>query len=269
MVFGILALAPLLQFQGEVTVGRRLFEVIAVARDERVDAQLREVFDSFLDLFQYVISLLQAASGRGLYINKYCAHVFVWHEAALRGSHHPEQGYQRGDNKDSGKPTARDKGCYGPLVMAEHGIEARVETGVEASSLGIAHEYGAESRREGKSVEERYANGDGHGKTELRIECTCDAPDEADRNKHRHEDKSGCDKGGCDAMHSLLYNLRFAVGHLAAWICLVYRFDFGLNRLDNNNSIIYNRSDDEDEGKEGEHVQGETDGVDYSQGGHE
>ena len=46
-----LSLVPLLQFQREVTVRRRLFEVIAVTRNERVDTQLWQVLDTLLHLF--------------------------------------------------------------------------------------------------------------------------------------------------------------------------------------------------------------------------
>ena len=45
------AFAPFLQLQREVTVRRRLLKIVAVASNERVDAQLGQVFDTFFHLF--------------------------------------------------------------------------------------------------------------------------------------------------------------------------------------------------------------------------
>ena len=90
-------LVPFLQFQREVTIRRGLLKAVRVARNERVDAQLRQVLDTCLHLLEDAVGLLQTATWRRLHINKHSTHILVGHQSCTSGFHHPTQGH-KGEN---------------------------------------------------------------------------------------------------------------------------------------------------------------------------
>ena len=118
------------------------------------------------------------------------------------------------------------------------------------------HDERTEGRREGHGIEKRDGNGNSHRQTELCIEGACDAADEADGHEDSHEDKCSGDESCSDAVHGIH---RSFVGRLIALV------EFGLHRLNDNNGIVHNSSDDEHQGKECQHVEREADGIDGSQ----
>ena len=97
-----LALAPLLQFQREVAIRRRLLEVVRVAGDERVDTDLGNVLDALLHLLQDMVRLLETTARRCLDVDEYGTHILVGHKAGLRSLHHPTETHDGNQHEDDG-----------------------------------------------------------------------------------------------------------------------------------------------------------------------
>ena len=212
-----------------------------------------------------MIGLLEAGARGGLDIDKHSTHILVGNESGLGGLHHPAEAEDGHHDESGSEPFLGNDDGDGTLVTIEHGIEAGIEAGLEAfvlfgqTRIG-SHDQRTEGRGECQGVEQRDTHGDGHGESELGIEGAGDATDEAHGYEYRHEDEGGGDQCRGDAMHGSDGSV---VGALSAFV------ELGLYGLYHHDGIIDHGTDDQYEGEEREHVEGEADGIDDGEGGDE
>ena len=90
-------------------------------------------------------------------------------------------------------------------------------------------EHGTQGRTQRQGVDGGEADGDGHGKTKLLVECTCGTSHKAHRDEHGHHHQSD----GYDGTTQLLHGID--TGHAGISIALV---EFRMDALHNHNGII-------------------------------
>ena len=145
------------------------------------------------------------------------------------------------------------------LVLVEHrpecGVEGLAETGGEVVlHLPVLIEVGlqdqrAEGRRQRQGVDGRNTYGHGHRDTELGVERSRRTAHHRHGDEHRHEDQRRGDDGRRDARHGV------DGGHVGG---LVPGVEAGLDRLDDDDGVVDDRTDRKHQGEERQQVDREA-----------
>ena len=208
-----------------------------------------------------MVGLLQTAAWCRLHVDEDGTHILVGHQTRLGGFHHPAKDHDSHDDECTSQLLAVDESRYSTFVMTCQCRKAHVETFLELVQLRVAHDDGRQGRGERQGVEQRDGNGDGHRQSELRVERSCDATNEADGHEYRHEHQRGGDERRGNVVHGL--------GSHFFRISILTTLQSRLHRLYHHDGVVHHRTDNENQCEERQHVQREAYGVDDGQRGYQ
>ena len=245
-----------------------MLEAGTVACHEGVDAELWHVLDALLHFFHNLEGLLQIGAGRSLNVDENGSHILAGYKSGLRGLHQQRKTCDGNNDHGHRQPAVAEEHFHGSFVFSDQPLEGCIEGHVETAgerklvtvlSMGC-HDEGTEGRTQRQCVDARNGHGNGHRQSELRIEFTRHTTQETDGNEYGHKHQGGGDQCRGNAMHG-------------AYRCLIRVLfsviELRLNSFHHDDGIINDCSDDEHEGKEREHVERETDGIDEGESAHE
>ena len=122
------------------------------------------------------------------------------------------------------------------------------------------HDEGTKGRTQRQSVDARNGHGNGHSQSELRVEFARHTTQETDGNKYGHKHQGGGNQCRGNAMHGAY---RCLIGVLLSVV------ELRLDCFHHHDGIINDRSDNEHEGKEREHIEREAYSIDEGESAHE
>ena len=102
-----------------------------VAADGRVDVDLRNLFQSFLDLGHDLLRLVERATWSSCHGYEYGTCILVGDKSGLGGLHQHNKQHGGSSKCHANHPLTAEKELHSSLVLCEQTVECRVEGDVE------------------------------------------------------------------------------------------------------------------------------------------